>query len=178
MVRRILAAFALVVSTLALPSAALAAAPQVFHSHFTDDFTGGDLCGVTVDGHVVVNITTQLFGDGHAVSTGSVLQTFTNPANGKAVTVSGAGPTIDAAPVVDEQAGTITFTQTYKGLPEKIQTVHGSVLTRDAGIISFVDTFDLTTSDFLGEQVIITGPHPEADADFNLFCQVVVPALT
>ncbi len=79
--------------------------------------------------------------------------------------------------VIDEQAGTITFSTTYKGLPEKIQTSRGAVLTRDAGVITFTDTFDLTTGDFLGSEVIIKGPHPEADSDFVLFCQVITAAL-
>ncbi len=80
--------------------------------------------------------------------------------------------------IIDVQANTITFVTTYKGLPEKIQTARGRVLSRDAGIISFRDTFDLTTGDFLGTEVTINGPHPEADADFALFCNVVAGALT
>jgi hypothetical protein len=78
---------------------------------------------------------------------------------------------------MDEEAGTITFTTSFKGLPEKIQTAHGRVLLRDAGIITFVDTFDLNTGDFISEEVIVKGPHPEADSDFELFCEVVTGAL-
>jgi len=105
------------------------------------------------------------------------MSTFTNLDNGKSVVVSSAG-TVTGSAIIDEQANTITFVTTYKGLPEKIQTRHGRVLTRDAGIISFRDTFDLTTGDFLGTEVTIRGPHPEADADFALFCDVVTGALT
>lgn len=62
-------------------------------------------------------------------------------------------------------------------LTEKIQTVGGEVLTRDAGVIAFADTFDGHT--FIGSEVVINkGPHPEADADFALFCTTVVRALT
>ena len=73
---------------------------------------------------------------------------------------------------------TITFTATYKGLPEKIQTAHGPVLLRDAGVISFADTFDLQTGEFISSETLVNnGPHPEADSDFTRFCEVVGGAL-
>jgi hypothetical protein len=80
--------------------------------------------------------------------------------------------------VIDEQAGTITFVTSFVGLPEKIQTAQGAVLLRDAGVITFADTFDLETGEFLGSEVTIKGPHPEADSDFVLFCEVITEALT
>ena len=49
-----------------------------------------------------------------------------------------------------------------------LQTGHGGVLLRDAGVITFADSFDLATNEFLGTEVTITGPHPEADSDFVL----------
>ncbi len=79
---------------------------------------------------------------------------------------------------MDEAAGTITFLTSFKGLPEKIQTAHGPVLLRDAGIATFADTFDLATGDFISfEVVLVKGPHPELDSDFTLFCEVVTGAL-
>ena len=81
--------------------------------------------------------------------------------------------------MVDEEAGTITFLTSYKGLPEKIQTAHGAVLLRDAGIITFADTFDLETGAFISTEIVVNkGPHPEADSDFTLFCDVITEALT
>jgi hypothetical protein len=63
--------------------------------------------------------------------------------------------------VVDE-AGTITFLASSKGLPEQIKTPSGPVLTRDAGIITFADTFDLETGEFISsELVLMKGPHPK-----------------
>jgi hypothetical protein len=35
----------------------------------------------------------------------------------------------------------------------------------------------LNTGDFISEEVILKGPHPEADSDFELFCEVVTGAL-
>ena len=47
--------------------------------------------------------------------------------------IQNAGQFADVEPLVDEEAGTITFITTFKGLPEKIQTARGPVLLRDAG---------------------------------------------
>ena len=55
---------------------------------------------------------------------------------------------------------------------------NGRVLLRDAGVITFRDTFDLETGEFLGTEVTVSGPHPEADSDFTLFCETIVAALT
>jgi hypothetical protein len=75
--------------------------------------------------------------------------------------------------------GTITFVSTFKGLPEKIKLPDGSVLSQDVGFVTFYDTFDATTGDFLGEVVSPeNGPHPDLDSGFTRFCDVVVAALT
>jgi hypothetical protein len=70
-----------------------------------------------------------------------------------------------------------TWAQTRR-LPEKINTAHGAVLLRDAGVITFADTFDLVTGEFISSETIVNkGPHPEADSDFTLFCEMVTGAL-
>jgi hypothetical protein len=170
---------ALVVVVVIAPAEALGAKPvQRFHDHFTDSFAS-DICGIAVD--VDLRVTDNFFvnADGTFKDTSSVRQTFTNPLNGRSVIVSAAGQVFGGAPVVDEAANTISFDTTYKGLPEKIQSGDGPVLLRDAGIITFRDTFDLTTGDFISEQTIVNnGPHPEADSDFTLFCDVVTSALS
>jgi hypothetical protein len=94
--------------------------------------------------------------------------TFTNPLNGKSVVISSAGLIIGPPPLVDEDAGTITFFTTYKGLPERIQTANGPVLLRDAGFATFADTFNLETGEFISSEFTAKGPHPEADSDFTL----------
>jgi len=84
----------------------------------------------------------------------------------------------DQGSVADEEAGTITFINSYKGLLEKIQTAQGPVLLRDAGLIAFADTFDLATGEFLSEETIVNkGPHPEAGSDFTVFCGAISGAL-
>jgi hypothetical protein len=170
---------ALVTALVALPAPALAAKPIAqFHDHFTDSFSA-EICGIDVDVDLVVTDNFFLYADGTTKDTSSVKQTFTNPENGKSVVVSSAGQITGPPPVVDEEAGTITFLTSFKGLPEKIQTAHGPVLLRDAGIITFADTFDLETGEFISSETIVNkGPHPEADSDFTLFCEVISGALT
>ena len=168
---------ALVAALAVLPGTALAAKPIAqFHDHFTDSFSD-EICGIPVDVELVVTDNFFLYADESFKDTSSFMATFTNPVNGKSVNLSSAGQ-ITGSAIVDEEAGTVTFVTTYKGLPEKIQTANGRVLLRDAGIISFVDTFDLDTGEFISSDVIIKGPHPEADSDFTLFCEVITEALT
>ena len=174
LLRAILTALVVV---LALPGAVLAAKPiAAFHDHFTDSFSG-DICGIPVNIKVVVTDNFFLYADDSFKDTSSAMQTFTNTDNGRSVVLSSAG-NVQGTALIDEQAGTITFVTTYRGLPEKIQTARGAVLLRDAGVISFADTFDLQTGDFLGSEVTVKGPHPEADSGFVAFCQVITAALT
>jgi hypothetical protein len=170
---------ALVTALVVFPTPALAAQPiEQFHDHFTDSFSD-EICGIPVNTDLKVTDNFVLYADGTTKDTGSFKATFTNPVNGKAVVVSNAGQITGPPPVVDEEAGTITFLTSFKGLPEKIQTAHGAVLLRDAGIITFADTFDLETGEFISSETIVNkGPHPEADSDFTLFCEVISGALT
>jgi hypothetical protein len=162
---------------LALPGAALAAKPiAAFHDHFTDSFSG-EVCGIPVEIKLVVTDNFSLYADDSFKDTSSVQTTYTNPDNGNSVVLSSAG-TVTGTALIDEQAGTITFVTSFVGLPEKIQTAQGAVLLRDVGVATFADTFDLATGEFLGTEVTLKGPHPEADSDFVLFCEVITEALT
>ena len=171
---------ALVAGIAALPAAAVAAPPQIFHGSFSDAFEDVDVCGLTVDIVSEGVFTDKVFFDdsGNVVrfmSTVSGKTTFT-AANGNVVVVQFANQFVEGAPIIDEAAGTITFATTFKGLPEKIQTPGGPVLLRDAGVITFADTFDLTGA-FISSETIVKGPHPEADSDFLAFCEVLTEAL-
>jgi hypothetical protein len=65
--------------------------------------------------------------------------------NGKSITISAAGPAKQTSPpIIDEQAGTITFVTTVVGLPEKLAITSGATLSRDAGTATFVDVFEYT----------------------------------
>jgi hypothetical protein len=176
LLRALLVAFITALAVLA-PSALGAKPVAQFHDHFTESFSD-EICGIPVDITVVLTDNFFLYADGSAKDTSSVRNTFTNPDNGRSVIVSNAGQIRDLAPIIDEDAGTITFTTSFKGLPEKIQTTQGSVLLRDAGVITFADTFDLETGHFISSEITVKGPHPEADSDFTLFCDVISEALT
>ena len=162
--------------------AAIAAQPERVHDHFLDVEDDIDVCGINVD-VVSKGVFTDLaffdtegnFVDFRSMSSGTT--TFTAD-NGKSVVVQFAGQYSEGVPVVDEAAGTITFSSTNKGLPEKIMTPGGPVLLRDAGVITFANTFDLETGEFISFAVTVNnGPHPEADSDFALFCEVLTAAL-
>jgi hypothetical protein len=172
---------ALVAALAVFPAGALGAKPEIFHTNFLDTEEDVDVCGVIVDVVAEGVFTDLAFFDQEGnfvrfVSTASVKVTLTAE-NGKSVIIQNAGQFTDIEPLVDEEAGTITFVFSFKGLPEKIQTDHGPVLLRDAGIATFMETFDLETGEFISSDVIIKGPHPELESDFTLFCEVITEAL-
>jgi len=163
-----------------MPATALAAPPG--HEHFRDvgTFVDPDFCGTgqTINGSFDARVNVWLSPEGAEElvrTTLSAKQVFTNPDTGDSVTVSAAGMSTEV-PISGDPAGLHTFLVTTKGLPEKIQTTHGPVLLRDAGLIAFLLTFD--GDEFISQEtVLVKGPHPEADSDFELFCEVTVPAL-
>jgi hypothetical protein len=168
----------LVAVPVAVPMMASAAPPDVFHTHFLDVLEDVEVCGITVDVVSEGRFTDKVFldNDGNFVrfqSTASGKNTLT-AADGRAVVVRFANLVSEGAPIIDEEAGTITFVTSVKGLPEKIQTARGPVLLRDAGVIVFANTFDLDTGDLISSETLITkGPHPDAESDFVLFCEII-----
>jgi hypothetical protein len=91
--------------------------------------------------------------------------------------------TIKDLEIADHGDGTWTFSYVLNGMPEKLR-VDGGVVAKDVGRIAFEDTVylgDLTTdadNAFISSRITrINGPHPEADSDFQLFCQVFTQAL-
>jgi hypothetical protein len=92
--------------------------------------------------------------------------------NGKSVTISTAGPVFSGPSrlVIDEQAGTATFTNTTNGLPEKISITHGPTLSLDAGTVTFSVVFEYTgdpanpIGDFVSfsfDPASLHRPHPD-----------------
>jgi hypothetical protein len=147
---------------------------------FTENFCGLDLTRTDVG---VDNFTPVFDTAGNVVSfadTGSVRTTLTNPLNGKSLVISAAGRHTGTA--TGDPNGLVTFTDVYKGLPEKISLSDGETLSRDAGILGQVTVVDFSTdpNGVLVSQVSTTehGPHPDADSNFDLFCNVLTPALS
>jgi hypothetical protein len=159
------------------------------HDHIVATIPGDEVCGVpvttTID--IIANDQERLAKSGFPLfkDTGRGTITWTNPANGKSVTNFFSGTSMDLT-VVDNGDGTITLRTAVTGVPEKITLADGRIATMDVGRVVFVTVLDYngtptdTDDDVLISQSIesISGPHPELQSDFALFCQVVVPALT
>ena len=164
---------------LSFPVSGIAAKPVV-HEHFTIHDTFADnFCGI--DGTSVVNGVGDYteYANGTYKLTQSIKQIFTATASGKSLEFQLAGPILGAVNPIDNGDGTVTFVTTFKGLAEKIKVAHGPTLPRDAGVITLAQTFDAITGDFISFQILSQhGPHPEADSNGALLCEVVVPALT
>jgi hypothetical protein len=163
---------------LPLATPAFGGPPIVIHDRIDGvELSEANFCGtgLTVE-HVIDGVQNlQLDGEGFR-GTGHFRDVITNPDNGQSVVVSAAGP-VEGRLLSGDPLGVHTHLVTFKGLAEKIRSARGEVLTRDAGVIAFADTFDGPR--FLGGEVVLNkGPHPEADADFALFCTTVVRALT
>jgi hypothetical protein len=168
--------------TLAGSSGAFAAAPIVNeHNRFTDTFPD-ELCGIEGTSTISVVDNFRLYADGTFLGTGTFRQVFTAAESGKSVVIFSAGQGSGPAEPIQNPDGTITFIQTYKGLPEKLSILGGPTLLRDAGVVTIASTFrplpngdlEFVSQTVSGEH----GPHPDLASDFELFCEVLVPALT
>ena len=169
----------LAAASIALTAApAVAAAPDVQHFHDVGTAVDPDFCGTGAAIDIAFDIRgTEWLAPNNAdyknVQRGE--QTFTNPLNGAVVVNRFSGPYTERL-ISGDLDGLHVVEVTYKGLPEWIKTPHGGVLTRDAGYIRILITFD--GDEFVSQEIVINnGPHPEADADFDLFCGVVTEAL-
>lgn len=163
-----------------VPASAFGAPPTQEHFRDVGTDVDPDFCGtgqaINVAFDVRVNVWISPEGEEELVRvTQSGKVVFTNPATGDSVTLSFAGQSTDEI-ISGDPEGLHTHLFTSKGLPEKIQTTHGPVLTRDAGIIAFAAIFD--GDEFISQEIVVNkGPHPEAESDFELFCEVTTEAL-
>lgn len=173
--------FALVAVLALLPASAFAGKPEQEHEHFFNVDENVDVCGINVD---IINegvFTGRAFFDKQGnfvrfLAAVSGTTTFTAE-NGKSIIVKFANQFVDTE-IVDEEAGTITIVTRIRGLPEQIRTPGGGVITRDAGSITVATIIDLETEEVISFEVLdVRGPHPQADSDFELFCEVFTEAL-
>jgi hypothetical protein len=167
--------------TIAASGSASAAAPIVNeHSMFTDTFPD-QLCGIQGTSTISVVDNFKLYADNTFLDTTNFRQVFTAD-NGKSVLIFSADQTSGPAEPVQNADGTITFITTFKGLPEKLSVPGGPTLSRDAGVVTLATTFlplpngdlQFVSQTASGEH----GPHPDLASDFELFCNVLIPALT
>jgi hypothetical protein len=159
------------------------------HEHIVLTIPDDEVCGVPVTTTIdfIANDQERLAKSGFPLfqSTGRGTVTFTNPATGKSVSFSFAGASKDLT-VVDNGDGTITLRTAVTGVPEKIRLSDGTIATMDVGRVVFVSVLDYNgTPTNVDDDVevsssieSISGPHPDLESDFALFCDVVVAGLT
>jgi hypothetical protein len=156
------------------------AAKVVFHSHenFSDTFAD-NICGIPGMSVARGVDNFQVFADNTIKDNVTLNQVFTATASGKSVRIHVAEQFTSNDEPIDNGDGTVTFVQTFKGLPEQLKIKNGPVLSRDAGVVTFTRIFDATTFAFISQTVSgEKGPHPDLDSDFAVFCDVLIPALT
>ena len=166
----------------ALPSLGLAAAPIVNeHTRFSETFPD-EICGIPGSSTISVVDNFKVFGDGTFLDTSSFKLVFTAAGTGKQIQISSAGQVSGLAEPIDNGDGTITFVNTFKGLPQKLSIHKGPTLLRDAGNVTIATTFFVNPDGsltFVSDTVLSQhGPHPDLDSGFEAFCDVLVPALT
>jgi hypothetical protein len=164
-----------------LAGPAHAAAPIVNeHTSSTDTFPDA-VCDIPGTSTINVVDNFKLYADGTFRDTSRFRQVFTAE-NGKSVVIFSAGQVTGPNDPIQNADGTITFINTFKGLPEKLSIAGGPTLSRDAGVVTLAQTFrELPNGDleFISETVSGEhGPHPDLASGFELFCDVLTPALT
>ncbi len=145
----------------------LAAAPvsattllQASQQLVNESHPGIPQCGFTVDSHVQGTLAFQVFleasGSVFIQNESHVVSTLTNVVNGKVVYVeNGSRDAFTATPFVNPD-GTMTATDTFAGMDERVYTDHSDVLVKDVGFLSVEATLDAQGNP-LGVQVIM---HP------------------
>ena len=179
--RRYTLVFGIVIASLGLIMLpwAVAANPQVNHFEFSGTFTDDDFCGTgkTVEGSFAGH-GTEFLAPNQPVDYRNTTEGnnfITNPLNGKTVIIHFAGPFSDKV-ISGDPVGIHTHEFTNIGLPELIRLKNGPVLSRDAGVIVFHTTFNGDV--FISQEIVVNkGPHPEAEGDFELFCDIIPGAL-
>jgi hypothetical protein len=168
--------------TLVVSGGAFAAAPLVNeHNQFPDTFDDV-LCDIPGTSTITVVDNFKLYADGTFRDTSVFRQVFTATESGKSIVVLASGQVTGLDEPIQNPDGTVTFINTFIGLPEKLSILGGPTLSRDAGVVTITttlrplgdDEFEFVSQTFSGEH----GPHPDLESDFELFCEVLVPALT
>jgi hypothetical protein len=182
--RRLMLLLGIIVAAFALgglPSA-VAANPGVNHVIHEDSFTDTDYCetGQAVDVSFSVRIT-EFSAPNQPVDTRIIQQgtvVLTNPLNGATLINHVANQNTEVT-ISGDPTGVHTEVWTFKGLGEVLRTEHGGVLTRDAGYL--VLRLVLNGNSFpplsTPEIVVNNGQFPDAETDYNLFCEVTTSAL-
>jgi hypothetical protein len=166
-----------------MPGSGMAAKPvDRSHENFTDTFPD-ELCGIAGTSVVKGVDNFKLLGNNTYSDNFTLNQTFTATASGKSVVIHVAQRVTGLFDPIVNADGSLTFVDTFTGLPEQVRIKNGPLLLRDAGVVTLTRTgnFDPQTGQFVEDSLVVSGekgPHPDLASDFELFCDVVVPALT
>jgi hypothetical protein len=171
---------ALALTITASSGASAAALIANTHTSFTDTFPD-QVCGIQGTSTLSVVDNFKLFADNTFLETIMARDVFTAE-NGKSVVIFTADQTSGPAEPIQNADGTVTFITTFKGMPEKLSITGGPTLSLDAGTATIAttliplpnDEFQFVSQTASGEH----GPHPDLDSGFELFCDVLIPALT
>jgi hypothetical protein len=168
---------------LVVAGGAFAAAPLVNeHNRSTETNPDDELCGIPGTSTMSVVDNFKLYADGTFMDTSVFRLVFTADESGKSVMVFAAGQVTGLDEPIQNPDGTVTFINTFIGLPEKLSIPGGPTLSLDAGVVTVTttlrplgdDEFEFVSQTFSGEH----GPHPDLESGGELFCDVLVPALT
>jgi hypothetical protein len=152
-----------------------AAARPVIHEHesFNDTFADS-ICGIPG---------TSVGPEGSTTSPSTrTTRSRTTSSSGRRSSAAGSGKSIVCPrraardrndEPIDNGDGTLTFVNTFKGLPEQIKLPNGrcshATRVRDVTLLIDAATDELISQTVSSEK----GPHPELDSDFEIFCNVV-----
>jgi hypothetical protein len=172
---------ALSLPLLSFAAPALGAHPEPFHINFTESYEDV-VCGIPVQAVAQGQFTNTEFiaTDGTFLfrGTASFSTTYT-AANGKSIVVTDANQLTFSEPLINEEAGTVTFVNTLRGVLEKMKLADGRVLFVDAGYATDAITFDLETGEFISfEHLVFHGRDPLAQSGFTLWCEAFIAALS
>jgi hypothetical protein len=159
--------------------AAQAANPDVNRVIDSDSFTDPDFCGtgqavdVTFSFQGVEFLAPNAGLDYVKITHGAY--TLTNPETGATVTNHIVDRYTEAI-VSGDPAGVHTVDVQFIGLNEQLRLEHGGLLSRDAGVLVALFTFN--GDEFVDAQIVsITGAQPDAASDYSLFCEITTTAL-
>lgn len=168
------------------------AAPPEFKERYSfedpahkDDFLS-DVCGTDIYASASGKGTVKFYENGRIVDHFNVTTKHWNPATGdvvirqEAATFRGMGVEVFDP---ETMTVTITFEDTFTGLPSKWMKPGEGLLWRDAGKVTFAGTIVLDVSGdepeliSFDETVDIKGPHPELTEDFEVLVGILCGAL-
>jgi hypothetical protein len=179
-VRRFAAVAGAALAFVAIAGAPGAQAAGQEHERFHDVFTDvdPDFCGTGQEIDIAFDVWVNAFhAPKHALyqETARGKVTFTNPLTGDTVINRFAGRT-KVVLVSGDPEGVHEVLVTVTGLPELLKASGGGVLIRDAGFVLLRQTYD--GEEFISSEVVVVhGPHPDLESDFELFCEVMPEAL-